>query len=307
MADERDYELLDDYLTNRMSEADRPAFEQKLAADPDLQNEYALQKRLIKGINKARAAELKSMLNNVPVPAAHGNVMASKMVLGTLLTLIIAGAAYWYFNDDKVVFRKPTDGTEKTVTKEEPLRPSLLPETNEEGQKEITTDKQRAEPDKNQTSAGTEHSKPSLAKKPDPVLAPAEKKSEEPSSKEPVLEIFDPGLEENKSEPVKTEPTNGNQPVNKLEKSSIVVETDRENNRYSFHYQFKDGKVFLYGPFEKNLYEILEFFANDQRTVFLYYNDRYYLLEEADSKIRELNLITDPSLLKKLNEYRSSN
>ena len=50
----------------------------------------------------------------------------------------------------------------------------------------------------------------------------------------------------------------------------------------------------------------MEFFADDKRTVFLFYKDHYYLLPEADQQIRPLSAITDAELLKKLKEYRNS-
>ncbi|HET9487676.1 MAG TPA: hypothetical protein VFO54_09585 [Chryseosolibacter sp.] len=294
MADERDLELLDDYLTNRMSEQDRSAFEQKLQADPDLQHEYALQTRVIKGIRDARIAELKSMLNNVPVPHAPGNALATKIAIGTVATLMIAAGAYWFISRDEVTAPETKSDVEQQVTQEDaqPLPDAPPSEPKEE---EITTPEDNPVEEQNQTSAGTEQSKPSLAKKPEPLQAPTDR------SKEPVLDVFDPGAEE-KSPESKTDI----QPVLKSGKSSLLVETDRENSRYKFHYQFKEGKLFLYGPFEQNLYEIMEFFTNDKRTVFVYYNDRFYRLEETDTMIRPLEAITDKALLKKLREYRSS-
>ena len=307
MADERDFELLDDYLTHRMREEDRAAFEQKLQADPDLHHEYALQKRMIKGIKEARAAELKAMLDKVPVPpGGTGNTVATRIILGTVVSLVIAAAGYWYFNQEDQ--NRPTP---KTTVKEEQKQPeSETPATSEAESDDRTTRDQpavpvqpRAESDKNQTSAGTEHSKPSLAKKPGPLQTPDEP-GEEDSPDGPVLDVFNPDPEETRNTGIKL--NKGDETLAARGNSSIVVETDRENRRYSFHYQFREGKLFLFGPFEQNLYEIMEFFADDKRTVFLYYNDRYYLLEEASDEVRPLTPITDPALLKKLVEYRTS-
>lgn len=301
MADERDLELLDDYLTNQMSDQDRSAFEQKLKADPDLQHEYALQKRLIQGIKDARVAELKSMLNNVAVPTGGaGNALGTKVLLGTLATIIIAGAAYWFLKQDQIAVPATETRTEETVPSAEPPQSAAMPDVRSE--QPSAKKEQPAEQDKNQTSAGTEHSKPSLAKKPDPLAAPGEKKSEK--SEGPVLDVFTPENDVNN-------PEDGNANIDNTTDltpaaSSLIVETDRNNRRYNFHYQYKEGKLFLYGPFEKNLYEIMEFFADDKRTVFLYYKDHYYLLPEGDQQIRPLSAITDPELLRKLKEYRNS-
>ena len=301
MADERDLELLDDYLTNQMSDQDRSAFEQKLKADPDLQHEYALQKRLIQGIKDARVAELKSMLNNVAVPTGgDGNALGTKVLVGKLATIIIAGAAYWFLKQDQIAVPATETRTEETVPSAEPPQSAAMPDVRSE--QPSAKKEQPAEQDKNQTSAGTEHSKPSLAKKPDPLAAPGEKKSEK--SEGPVLDVFTPENDVNNAE-------EGNANIDNTTDltpaaSSLIVETDRNNRRYNFHYQYKEGKLFLYGPFEKNLYEIMEFFADDKRTVFLYYKDHYYLLPEGDQQIRPLSAITDPELLRKLKEYRNS-
>jgi hypothetical protein len=308
MADERDLELLDDYLTNRMSEQDRSAFEQKIEADPDLQHEYALQKRLIRGIQDARVAELKSMLNNVSVPAnATGNALASKIIGGAVIAIIIAAAGYWYFDHQGTKASEPDTLSGKELPlKEEPAIQEARPEnkTAEEQESPAAVDKPAVEADKNQTSAGTEQSKPSLARKPDPLGAPGEKTAEQKAVDGPVLDVFAPESQrDTESQP------NGqteNQSATAADNSSLIVETDRENRRYTFHYQFREGKLILYGPFEQNLYEIMEFFAGEKRTVFLYYKDQYYLLEEANSQVRPLASITDPALLKKLKEYRSS-
>jgi hypothetical protein len=305
MADERDFELLDDYLTNRMSEQDRSAFEQKLQADPDLQNEFALQKRLLKGIKDARVAELKSMLNKVPVSGSGPETLVSKIALGTMLTLLVAAAAYWYFNRDQIHLAQPQAPAKERSIEEKPVTPKPEPEIKAEKKKERKkpVETQTVETDKNQTSAGTEHSKPSLAKKPAPLSAPKEKTTEGQSpAKEPVLDVLDPAVEESEQDAViKKEHQEAFTPNS----SSLLVETDTENSRYTFHYQFNDGKLFLYGPFEENLYEIMEFLIDEKRIVFLYYKDNYYLLHESDHKMIPLSPITDSSLLKKLKEYRS--
>ncbi len=58
MASERDLELLDDYIRERLSDADRAAFEQKLAGDAALRRELKIQQRIAEGIRTARAAQL---------------------------------------------------------------------------------------------------------------------------------------------------------------------------------------------------------------------------------------------------------
>lgn len=273
MADERDLELLDDYITNRMADPERRAFEQKLQADPDLQHEYALQERVIKGIRDARAAQLKSMLNQVPVPAAGpGNALLTKVILGTVATFIIAVAAYWYVSRDDIRMSDTPAPAQHKAADERiiPAETEAIPESVPSEKEEVRPEQGRAEQDKNQTSAGTEHSKPSLAKKPDPLQPPAaaNRASETP------------------------------------EASAMTVETDRNNAQYQFHYQLKDGKLFLYGPFDPTNYEVTPVVIDGKRSVFLLHKDRYYKIHADGSTVQPLTPVTDQDLLTKLKESR---
>src|SRR6478752_7177506 len=101
MALEKDFELLDDYLSNRLSGEEKAAFEKKLEADPELKQELNVQQDFVEGIRKARIAELKSMLNNIPVaPAQGGQSMLIKAGSWVAITGLIITATYFYFLKD---------------------------------------------------------------------------------------------------------------------------------------------------------------------------------------------------------------
>lgn len=273
MADERDLELLDDYLTNRLSEQDRSAFEQKLKADVDLQQEYALQKRLVESIKKARVTELKSMLNNVPIPAnGTGNALGTKIALGTVATLIIAGAAYWFTRDEQdLSAQKPQLKTEEHIPSTANRETTESPAKSEKAEPLAPSNEQTVvETDKNQTSAGTEHSKPSLAKRPDPLSAPAAKNADRSKANDG----FTPAA------------------------PSLTIETQVNNPQYTFHYQLLDGKLSLYGPFQNN-YKVMEYMVEGRRAAFLHYDNKFYALEEG-AQAKPLTPVTDPALLQKL-------
>src|SRR5687768_13954242 len=153
MADERDLELLDDYLAHRMGEQDRSAFERKLQADPDIQHEYALQQRLIKGIKDARIAELKSMLNQVPVPANNtGSALASKIIFGAVVTIMVAATA-WYFTRNELEPVQENTSRQQVVP-QEPGKPETEPVIEKESAEveSALAEKRIVESDKNQTS-----------------------------------------------------------------------------------------------------------------------------------------------------------
>lgn len=294
MASERDLELLDDFLGNRLDEKERLAFEQKLKADPELQSEYELQQKLIEGIRKARINELKAMLNNVPVPSLHsGPATVVKLAAAAVVTAVVVAGIYYFNRTDAPVTEQ------KAVA---PVEESISEQPREE--ETTVTIQDDTPPAQDQEQVAQSAKKP--ANEPDKPAVTENRKVTEQPVRDPALDVFDP-TEEVSDQPVGTvlrvEPDEKDQEELKTA-TSIAVETDTKNKRYNFHYQFKDSKLILYGPFEENLYEIMEFFANNKRTIFLYYQNNFYLLDDSNDKIKRLTAIDDPALLGKLKSYR---
>jgi hypothetical protein len=285
MAAERDFELLDDYLGNRMDEQSRAAFEQKINADQELKAEFDLQQQTISSIKKARVAELKGMLNNIPVPAGQttGVAVGAKVTLWVAVAGLLATGIYLYID-------KPAE--EISVPSTEVASDSDTTENLEEKAEE-TEPVGKAHEDSPVVSS----QKSSAEQKP---IAPPKPGSKATS---PKIDVYDPSkeLEENNTDQVNDELDQSHASVT----PSIVVEIDVTNKKYNYHYQFKDGKLFLYGPFEKELYEIMEFFNEEKRTLFLYHNENYYLLKDNSTSLKPLNPIQDTELLNKLKEYRN--
>jgi hypothetical protein len=280
MATERDFELLDDYIANRLKGSEKSAFENKLQADPDLQNEFSTQQNLVEGIKKARAAELKAMLQNVPIPAGPqgGTISVGvKAALTTVVAALVATGIYFYFQE------KPVIEPEKTEQVNEAGRP--------------TTTEEQTTPEATESASAVTEDNESVN---DSEAVPD--KQSQPAT-QPKIEVFDPSEENEETavaadESPRTSADNGG--------SAMAVEIDKQHKQYSFHYQFRDGKLFLYGPFEKNLYEIMEFISDEKTTMFLFYKNNYYLLKEDGDRIKPLAAISDPALIGKLKEYRKN-
>ena len=295
MASEKDLELLDQYVGNRLTAQDRAAFEKKLASDTTLQNEFNLQQRVVDKIREARIKELKTMFNNVPASALEptGTSLATQITLGVAIVVAIGAGIYFFLsNEDKVA--------DQPIAKQEEVT-SHLPEI-VEPQQEETSKQESTTPGEQKSSQAVTPPAENKEQNSTPEASNEAKPQEEPKGPAP-LDVFDPS-EETES-PAATPETKASE-SSPLSKSSIVVETDNSNKKYNFHYQFKNGKLYLFGAFEKNLYEIMEFFSGNKRTVFLYYKDSYYLLNEENETIKPLAPINDPSLLKKLKDYRGA-
>lgn len=294
MASEKDLELLDDYISNRLQGEEKISFERKIEADSDLKNEYNLQQSVIEGIKKARIAHLKTTLNNVAVPSVGGTSVVTKLATSLVVAGVVGTGIYFFLKgeeNEKVV--------EQEIVKKE--------NKSEEKEPESIRIESKAQADASTIAPSIDES--SNVKKKEAIFREkkkTEKKASSQETREPAqrkLEVFDP-----------TEETEGNHLSKDADVTAstatphnvtIAVEVDNSNKKFSFHYQFKEGKLFLYGSFEKNLYEIMEFFSDDnKRTVFLFYKENYYLLNEENQKIKPLVPITDQTLIKKLKESR---
>lgn len=284
---EREFEMMDDYLSNRLSAEENAAFEKQVQADPQLAQELSTQKSLVEGLRKARAAELKSMLNNIPVSPVNGgsSVLTKVGTWAVVAGLVVTGVYFYSTREQKEVPAEPKISTEQKPEPQPPV--ATLPETETEP---VAGQKEEPAP----TTA-----KPTVKKqKSEPVAESA------PAQAKP-MDVYTPEADEVDDATRKFELEQLENIKKSFVTSSIEVETDTMSKKYSFHYVFKNSKLILYGAFEKNLYEILEFIGDQKRTVVLYYKANYYLLDIEKTEPTKLNPIHDPKLLKMLKAHRA--
>lgn len=286
MASERDFELLDDYIGNRLSDADKASFESRLQADPDLQRELKLQQDIVSSLRKARAAELKAMLNNIPPSAIPANSTGAFTWTAVAIAVAVAIGLYFYLQPSEETSNTPVADS---VTVAPPAADQSADADVPSGEEQPVTPKE--EP-------GIE--KPRVSK---------ERKSESTEAETPAapgnreLNVFDPDaeVESEVKAPEVTVPANTTEGSAKA--SDIKSEIVSDHKNYDFHYQFREDKLILYGAFDKNLYSILEFFSENKRTIFLEYKNNFYLLNPAGEKVKPLSPVNDPALIRKLREH----
>lgn len=285
---EQQLEMMDDYLSNRLSAEDRSAFEQQVQADPQLAQQLNIQKDLVAGLRKARTAELKQMLNNIPVaPASGGSSMLAKVGTWTVVAGLVATGIYLFSTreEDKApeevtVIAEQQPEAELGVSEVPKTEPEIVPEKEEkkapENNKQVAKKKTQVEP------------------QPETTIPPTAKQ----------LDVYTPEAEETDDATRKYELEQMENIKKSFVTSSIEVETDTMSKKYTFHYSFKNNKLALYGAFEKNLYEILEFIGEQKRTVVLYYKANYYLLDIEKTQPTKLSPIHDRKLLEMLKAHR---
>jgi hypothetical protein len=275
-------ELIDDYLTNRLGDAERVVFEKQLASDPSLKADVALQKHIVEGVKKARAAELKAMLQNVPVGgSATFDMPMLRMAAGVIGAGLLIAALSFYFNGKGSTPNMSTS-LEDSIKKTDPTDFEPLEEPTDPA---LSIEKKEVKAEEQVKKEGSDVKKGTVQ----PI--------------QPKIEAVDPS----------SEMINESQNTSSIAKetiksaitaSHIAVEVDSSSKAYPFHYQFSKGKLMLYGSFDKALYEILEI-NGENRSVFMYYKDNYYLLNEKQSSITLLEPIKDKELVAKLKEYKS--
>jgi len=280
------FELIDDYLTNRLPEQDKVAFEKQVASDPSLKADLAMQKGILESVKKARAAELKAMLQKVLVGgggSASISLRIMKMAAGVAGAALLIAALSYYFKDGHKGSPNMPSSLEDSIRKVDPSEFEPLEEPT--APVELTEKKE----EKKVEAVEKETSKKSLKKTP-------------AQANQPKIDVVDPTkdmmMEETESTRVKNE--SGKTGVTS---SRIAVDVLNNNKKFSFHYQFAKGKLVLYGSFDKSLYEILEI-NGDNHAVFLFYKDQYFLLDEKEMKVTPLEPIKDAALVGKLKEYR---
>lgn len=275
------FDLIDDYLRGQLEGLEKEAFEKQLQADPSLQSEVTLQQQLVEGIQKARITELKTMLSQVPITGAitaGAGLSAGQIAAGVITSAVVVTGTLFYFKPWSKQVEKPE------VTIEQPVIETTTPKT---------------EP--------TEVKAPESASETKSVAAEPKKKEAKKravtTAKKPDIQVVDPTDELTTTDPSKEEKGRVEKDLGAVSHSRIEVETDNSNKLYAFHYQFNQGKLLLYGKFDKGLYEIIEV-NGTAYAVFLYYKDSYYLLDQNQKVITPLTPIRDGQLIKKLKEYR---
>ncbi|MBS1558692.1 MAG: hypothetical protein JST69_08170 [Bacteroidetes bacterium] len=275
------FELIEKYISGKMTDAEKLAFETQLNADPTLKSELTLQETIVSGIKKARAAELKTMLSQVPVGSMlSAGVATTKIVAGVIATTAVVTVSYFYFKPASPV-ASPTEVKTKILENKKTERPQ--PEVT------ITT----TEPEKIVVPAAAA-STPSVKPKNTKVS---------PAKATPKINVLDP------TDELTTSPTAAGKTEiadhMTVAVSHIAVEINNSEKTYSFHYQFQNGRLILYGEFDATLYEILEIHGNGSHPLFLYYKNNYYLLDEKQTTVTPLSAIQNAQLVQKLKEYRS--
>lgn len=282
------FEKIEAYISGKMDAQEKQAFEQDLNADPTLKSEVAMQRAIIESVKKARVAELKGMLSQVPLTGVEGSlgISMTKIAVTVAAAGALIAASFFYFKQEprRIQTKTIKDSVLEKIEIPATDVPTLMPKD-----EDIKTGDSIE-----QSSPSEKSNKPSGEKK--------RATSALKQASKPKIEVVDPTNELTNDNTIESTKTDNNIPV--IAASHIPVETHEGDKKYSFHYQFSDGKLMLYGSFDKGLYEVIEVNGN-AHSMFLFYKDVYYQLNERTRRITPLVPIKDTELISKLKQFRS--
>lgn len=280
-------EKIEAYITGKMDAQEMEAFEKGIESDPTLKSEVTMQKAIVEAVKKARMAELKGMLSQVPITGIEATLGISVTKIAAIIVsagVLVTASVFYFRPDNKPVQSKSIEDSifEKIEVPAADI-PAIQPKEEEpskiDSASEATPEKKAEKPKvKKISTTNTKVSKPKL-------------------------DIVDPTKElVNENSASNSEAKESNALV--IAASHIPVEMNETDKKHSFHYQFSEGKLMLFGSFDKGLYEVIEVNGNTH-SMFLFYKDSYYQLNEKSRKIKPLVTIQDTELVAKLNEFRS--
>lgn len=285
------------YLDGNMSPDQMQEFEKQLHTDPVLRSEFELQQDIIHTLRDFRKTQLKTRLDQVPVSMGPDGLMGIKAAAAMVITGIIGLGTYLYFVTPS---EAPSSITETIITNDQ-AQPQdevfdelsnkvvetdeTIEETKVESQEIETTLPVINKPTTDLQAVSTEDITKEIIEEPSPVI-------NSPTLINPELD--EPDIEESIEIPnaaLAQEGLMGN--------NVVKVETARRDSDM-FHYQYYSGKLYLYGDFRDNPYEILELNSANGKRLFMYYNNNYYRIIDDQQDITPLEELTNLDIIKKL-------
>lgn len=284
------YERIEAYLNNELSESEGQQLMQDVNSDPSLKSEFQFQESVIDGIKDYRKKELIARLDNIQVASTGQSMLLKAIGLVGIATVVSVGTYFWVNSgDDLPINIEETNNTEQIVTQPEEAQEAAIDEIKKDDiaeEEAVTTE----------TVAETVDSTPAVTATP---------KEDKPTV---IPDVVIPDVEEPESGTSLDVEEDLSAPE-AMAASSIRLRssTDVEvklNKKYDFHYQVKNGGLILYGNFNNSPFEVIELNTNQGINSYLYFENHFYSLANDSEEIKPLKAIENKELIKELEKRR---
>ena len=294
-------EAIAQYLTRRMSEVERSAFEKKISESPQLAQKIKFEKQIAQGIKNYKKGILKSRLNQLELGPSivETTSITTKTILAGITVIVIVGLSYFMLTPDEILVienRETMIGTDG-ITEDKNAKISLEIDTSYV----MLSDKKEDERNSSITKyientavkVSTKQSKKEL--KSDKVILQAEVEVVLPDMDGTEIsfdETFD-SLQDFSDDLMKNQAQ-----VNSVIELEVEIEMKKTKK---LRYIYVGEKLILIGDFSTSLYQIIEDNMIDEKKLYLYFEQKYYILTETSEKkvlipvsdIRLLNYLVD--------------
>ena len=297
-------EAIAQYLTRRMSEVERSAFEQKISESPQLAQKIEFEKQIAQGIKNYKKGILKSRLDQLELSpsAVETTSIVTKTILAGITAVVIGGLSYFMLTPDEilVIENQETMIGNDGMTEDENAKISLDIDTTyailsdkkeDERTSSITKyiENTRIKVSKKQSKKGSKSDKVTLQSEVEVVLPDmdgTEMYFDEPFDS---LQDFSDDLMKNQAQ------------VNSVPELEIEIEMKRTKK---LKYIYVGEKLTLIGDFSASPYQIIEDNTIVEKKLYLYFEQEYYVLTVTSEK-KALIPVKDMRLLDYLVDLRN--
>lgn len=289
------YDSIEEYLNGTLSNDQMEGFELKLEQDPEFKREFDFQNDIIESLKNTRKAELKARLNDVQIGSGIGNGSTGSIVKissAVIITAAVGILGYLTFFDKPDTEDSTTTSIEQKLTDED--HPEITQKEDTEQREESKSKPESIDQSNNVKSPTDTESKQTAVRntKNESITVPVPVKPEIiedfPEDQETVVDVPDNTLPES---------------TITFTKSNIEIDI-LDDEQYDFHYRFVEDRLFLYGEFNEGVYEIIEIREGGIKSIFLYYNMKFYALNKSRKIIASLQEIKDDELRFKLEQIK---
>ena len=297
-------EAIAQYLTRRMSEVERSAFEKKISESPQLAQKIKFEKQIAQGIKNYKKGILKFHLNQLELGPSivETTSITTKTILAGITVIVIVGLSYFMLTPDEILVienRETMIGTDG-ITEDKNAKISLEIDTSyvmlsdkkeDERNSSITKDIENTA-----VKVSTKQSKKEL--KSDKVILQAEVEVVLPDMDGTEIsfdETFD-SLQDFSDYLMKNQAQ-----VNSVIELEVEIEMKKTKK---LRYIYVGEKLILIGDFSTSLYQIIEDNMIDEKKLYLYFEQKYYILTETSEK-KVLIPVSDIRLLDYLVDLRN--
>lgn len=297
-------EAIAQYLTRRMSEVERSAFEKKISESPQLAQKIKFEKQIAQGIKNYKKGILKSRLNQLELGPSivETTSITTKTILAGITVIVIVGLSYFMLTPDEILVienRETMIGTDG-ITEDKNAKFSLEIDTSYV----MLSDKKEDE----RNSSITKDIENTAVK-----VSTKQSKKESKSGKvilqaevEVVLPDMD-GTEISFDETLDSLQDFSNDLMKNQAQVNSVIELEVEiemKKTKKLRYIYVGEKLILIGDFSTSLYQIIEDNMIDEKKLYLYFEQKYYILTETSEK-KVLIPVSDTRLLDYLVDLRN--